>query len=144
MECPFTTINENTETIDKTLENSKKIAIIGLSPDVDKASNMVARYLIEQGYTIFPIYPKGDEILGRKVYRSLSEIEENVDIVNVFRKGDALPAVLDEVLKIGGIPCIWAQLGVVHDETALKAKERGLVFIQNKCIKIEHQRLRSK
>jgi len=133
-------VNESSETIKKVLRESKNIAIIGLSPDENKDSNMVGRYLLEHGYTIFPIYPKGDEILGCKVYRSLSDIESSIDVVNVFRKGDALDGILDEVLQRGGIPCIWAQLGVVNDEAALRAKEKGLVFIQNKCIKIEHKR----
>ena len=140
MECPFTTINESSDTIKKILQESKNIAIIGLSPDESKDSNMVGRYLKEHGYNIFPIYPKGEEILGCKVYRSIFEIEDRIDIVNVFRKGDTLAGILDDVLKKGGIPCIWAQLGVVNDEVALNAKENRISFIQNKCIKLEHKR----
>lgn len=141
MECAFPTTNENNEQIDTILKTSKNIAIIGLSPNSEKPSYMVAKYLIEHGYKIFPIYPKGEEILGQKVYRSLAEIPEPIDIVDVFRKPDAIPAVLEEVLKVKGIKTLWLQLGIVNNEAAERAKNAGLNVVQNRCTKIEHARM---
>lgn len=141
MECAFPTTNENNEQIDTILKTSKNIAIIGLSPNSEKPSYMVAKYLIAHGYKIFPIYPKGEEILGQKVYRSLAEIPEPIDIVDVFRKPDAIPAVLEEVLKVKGIKTLWLQLGIVNNEAAERAKNAGLNVVQNRCTKIEHARM---
>lgn len=81
------------------LKDAKNITIIGLSPDEGKVSNMVARYLIKEGFAIFPIYPKCDEILGRKVYRTLSDINELIDIVVMFRKGEYATPLVKEVIK---------------------------------------------
>jgi hypothetical protein len=123
------------------LKNSKTIAIVGLSPDESKDSNMVGRYLQAHGYKILPVYPKEDEILGEKVYRSLAEIPFEVDIVDVFRKGDALPAITTEALKLKNLKCIWGQIGCENDEAKNISDDAGIFFVHGHCIKIEHGKM---
>jgi len=137
MECEFPTINEPNEEIETILKESKNIAVIGLSPDSQKDSYKVAKYLQDRGYKIFPIYPKDEFILGEKVYRSLDEIKEPIDIVDVFRKPDALGAVVREVIAKGGIKTVWFQLGLANNAAAQEAKDAGLKVVQNRCLKIE-------
>jgi hypothetical protein len=142
MECPMPTINTNdAKIIRKIFEDCKSIAIIGLSPDETKASNMVARYLLSKGYKIIPIYPKEETILGEKVYRSLSEVPDRVDMVDMFRKPEIADTLVEEAIKRGDVKYFWLQLGIVNDAAIKKAIEAGMIGIQNKCTKIEHQRL---
>ena len=142
MECPMPTINTNdAEEIKKILEDVKTIAIIGLSPKESKESNMVGKYLKNAGYKIIPVYPKEEYILGEKVYRSLSEIPDRVDMVDMFRKPAIADSLLEEVLKRDDIKVFWLQLGIVNNEACEKAKKSGLKVVQNRCSKIEHQRL---
>jgi len=141
MECEFPTVNSNNEEIKEIFNNTKTIAIAGLSPDTTKASNKVAQYLKNAGFKIVPIYPKEDEILGEKVYRSLAEIPFKVDMVDIFRKPDAIAAVVDACIKRGDIDTVWTQLGLVNNEAANKAREAGMKVVQNKCTKIEHASL---
>jgi len=112
MECPMPTINTNdAKIIRKIFEDCKSIAIIGLSPDETKASNMVARYLLSKGYKIIPIYPKEETILGEKVYRSLSEVPDRVDMVDMFRKPEIADTLIEEAIKRGDVKYFWLQLG---------------------------------
>lgn len=142
MECPMPTINTNdAKIIRKIFEDCKSIAIIGLSPDETKASNMVAKYLLSKGYKIIPIYPKEETILGEKVYRSLSEVPDRVDMVDMFRKPEIADTLVEEAMKRGDVKYFWLQLGIVNDAAIKKAIEAGMIGIQNKCTKIEHQRL---
>jgi uncharacterized protein len=144
MECPMPTINTNDAVqIKKIFDEVKSIAIIGLSPDESKASNMVARYLQNAGYKIIPIYPKEDFILGEKVYRNLSEVDVRVDMVDMFRKPAFADELLQEVLNRDDVKVFWLQLGIVNNEACEKAKAAGLTVVQNKCTKIEHQGLAS-
>lgn len=141
MECEFPSVNSNNEEIIEIFNNTKTIAIAGLSPDETKASNIVAKYLQRAGFKIVPVYPKEDEILGEKVYRTISEIPFEIDMVDIFRKPDAIASIVDEAIKRGDVKCVWTQLGLVNNEAAQKAKEAGLTVVQNKCTKIEHARL---
>ncbi|WP_152632429.1 CoA-binding protein [Aliarcobacter butzleri] len=141
MECEFPTINSKSEEILEIFKNTKTIAIAGLSPDPTKASNIVAAYLQNAGFKIVPIYPKEDTILGEKVYRSLSEIPFSIDMVDIFRKPDAIALIVDEAIKRGDIKTVWFQLGLANNEAAKKVKEAGLNVVQNKCTKIEHNSL---
>ncbi|HJE03189.1 hypothetical protein AAX26_00779 [Aliarcobacter thereius] len=141
MECEFPTVNSNKEEIKAIFEETKTIAIVGLSPNSEKASFKVAQYLQNNGFKIVPIYPKEDEILGEKVYRTLSEIPFSIDMIDIFRKPDAILKVVEEVLKIKdekNIKSVWFQLGLANNEAAQKAIESGLKVVQNKCTKIEH------
>ncbi|QDF28049.1 CoA-binding protein [Halarcobacter anaerophilus] len=139
MECEFPTVNSNNEEIKKIFDNTKTIAIIGLSPNESKASNMVGKYLKESGFKIVPVYPKEEEILGEKVYRSLEEIPFKVDLVDIFRKPDVIGHVVDAAIKRGDVNTIWTQLGLVNNEAAQKAEKSGMKVVQNKCTKIEHR-----
>jgi hypothetical protein len=141
MACEIPTDKITPKEIYDILTESKTIAVVGLSPDSSKTSHYVAKHMQEAGYKIYPIYPKGDEILGEKVYRSLSEIEDDIDIVNVFRKSEALGEVVDEVIKKGNVKTIWAQLGVINNDAICRAKEAGFKAVQNRCIKIEYNNL---
>ena len=141
MECEFPTVNSNNEEIKDMFNNTKTIAIAGLSPNEEKASNKVARYLQNTGFKVVPIYPKEDTILGEKVYRSLDEIPFKIDMVDIFRKPAAIAAVVDACIKRGDIDIVWTQLGLVNNEAAKKAEEAGMKVVQNKCTKIEHAAL---
>ena len=143
MECEMPQINSNDNEIKKILENTKIIAVVGCSPKEDKASHIVAKYLKNTGYKIIPIYPKEDEILGEKVYRSLEEIPTNIkiDMVDIFRKPDVIGHVVDAAITRGDVQYVWTQLGLVNNEAAQKARDAGLEVVQNKCTKIEHKNL---
>ncbi|EEO26463.1 CoA-binding protein [Helicobacter winghamensis] len=129
----------------KVLENSKKIAILGLSPDAQKPSNKVAKYLQDKGYSIIPIYPKGGKILGIKAYTSLQDAfsqETDIDLLNVFRKSEALLEVAQEVLSLPYLPkCVWVQLGLNNKEAKELLENAGITYFEDACIKIEHQRI---
>jgi uncharacterized protein len=142
MECPMPTINIHDDAIIKNIFlDCKSIAIIGLSPDPTKDSHKVARYLQEHGYKIYPIYPKEETILGEKVYRSLSEISDSVDMVDMFRKPEIANSLLEEVLKRKDVKVFWLQLGIINNEACEKAKANGLLAVQNKCTKMEHAKV---
>ena len=141
MECEFPSVNSNQDVIKEIFENTKTIAIIGCSPNEEKASNMVAKYLKNAGFKIVPVYPKEDEILGEKVYRSLKEIPFKVDMVDIFRKPDVIGLVVDAAIERGDIDCVWTQLGLVNNEAAKKAEDKGMKVVQNKCTKIEHRNI---
>jgi len=143
MECPMPTVNTNDDKILKQIfKECKSIAIIGLSPDESKPSNKVAKYLQNVGYKIIPVYPKEEIILGEKVYRSLEEIEERVDMVDMFRKASFANGLVEIAKKRGDVKYFWIQLGLVNNEAFKKATDNGMIAVQNKCTKIEHERLK--
>lgn len=139
MECEFPTVNASNDEIRSILADVKTIAVVGLSPDSTKDSYRVAEYLKNAGYTIIPVYPKEETILGEKVYRSLAEIPGTVDMVNIFRKSDALNAIADACIERGDIKVFWAQKGIVNNEAAAKAKAAGMRVVQNYCSMVEHR-----
>ena len=127
------------------LQESKTIAVLGLSPDSSKPSFKVAQFLQNKGYKILPIYPKGGTILGVNAYTSLQEAfeaEERIDILNIFRKSEALFGIAQEVLMLKNPPqCVWVQLGL-HCASAKEALENaGIAYVENLCIKLEYERL---
>jgi hypothetical protein len=125
--------------IQRVLHGAKTIAIVGLSPKELRSSNFVGYYLQRHGYQIIPVNPRESEILGEKSYASLSDIDVPVDIVDVFRAPDALPAIAREAARIGA-GCLWAQFGVINAEGAEIAAAGGLTVIMDRCLKIEHAR----
>ena len=142
MECEISNISMPDDAgIKDIFSMCKSIAIIGLSPDPSKDSHKVARYLQEKGFKIYPVYPKEETILGEKVYRSLLDIPEQVDMVDMFRKPAIAESLLEEVLHKGGVKVFWLQLGIVNNDACEKAKEHGLIAIQNRCTKVEYERL---
>lgn len=138
MECEFPVVNTSKNEFKEIFENTRTIAIIGCSPDSTKASNKVAAYLIENGFTVFPIYPKEDFILGQKVYRSLLDIEVAIDLVDIFRKSEVIATVVDECIQRGDVKYVWSQLGLVNNDAMEKAQKHGMKAVQNFCTKIEH------
>jgi hypothetical protein len=122
------------------LKNAKTIAVVGLTDDIGKPSFEVAAYLQSKGYRVVPINPKLNEVLGEKAYPSLTEAAKagRIDIVDVFRRADAVPAIVDELLALG-IPALWLQETVVHEEAARKAREAGVLVVMDKCILKTHQ-----
>ncbi|HHO65214.1 MAG TPA: CoA-binding protein [Epsilonproteobacteria bacterium] len=141
MECEFPTVNSNKEEIKEIFDSVKTIAVLGLSPDPSKASHRVAKYLQEAGYKIVPVYPKEDEILGEKVYRSLKEIPFEVDMVDIFRKPAAFDAIADACIERGDVKVFWGQLGLVNNAAAEKAKNAGMKVVQNLCAMVAHREL---
>ena len=141
MECEFPSVNSNKKEIKEIFDTVKTIAVLGLSPDEEKASHRVAKYLQEVGYKIVPVYPKEETILGEKVYRSLVEIPFSVDMVNIFRKPAALDAVAVACIERGDVKVFWAQQGIVNNAAAQKAKDAGMMAVQNMCSMVEHKNL---
>ena len=141
MECEFPSVNSNKKEIKEIFDSVKTIAIIGLSPDETKDSHKVAKYLKEAGFKIVPVYPKEEEILGEKVYRSLAEIPFTVDMVDVFRKPAVLEAIADASIARGDVKVFWAQKEIVNNAAAQKAKDAGMMTVQNMCTMIEHKAL---
>jgi len=118
----------------------KTIASVGLSSSDEKESYWIVSYLKEQGYHIIPVNPKATEILGEKVYASLSDIPDKVDVVQVFRKPEDVPPVVDEAIKIGA-KVVWMQEGIVNEGAAQKAREAGLQVVMDACMRATHRRL---
>jgi predicted CoA-binding protein len=124
----------------KILQKAKTVAIVGASPNVTRSSYFVATYLSQSSdYELFFVNPMADEILGQKVYKSLADLPVVPDIVDVFRKGSDIPAVIDEVVAIGA-KTIWVQLGIWNEEAAIYGELQGLTVVMDRCIKIEHAR----
>jgi predicted CoA-binding protein len=124
------------------LKSSKNIAVVGLSDDPSRPSFGVSAYMQEHGYRIIPVHPTAETVLGEKVYKSLSEIPEKIDIVDVFRRPDAVPAIVDEAIKLK-VPVLWLQETVVHEEAAEKARQAGIKVVMDHCILKEHRARRN-
>jgi len=140
MECEFPRENATTEEIKAILLAAKTIAVVGISADESKDSFMVAEYMQKHGYKIIPINPKYSEILGEKCYPDLKSVQESIDIVNIFRKPDAIAQIADEAIEINA-KTIWMQLGLANNAAAEKARQKGLTVVMNKCLKIEHRNI---
>ncbi len=141
MECEFPSVNSNKQEIKEIFDSVETIAVLGLSPDESKASHRVAKYLKEVGYKIVPVYPKEETILGEKVYRSLAEIPFAVDMVDIFRKPKALDVIADACIARGDVKVFWSQQGIVNNAAAGKAKDAGMMAVQNMCSMVEHKAL---
>lgn len=124
----------------KILEQSKTIAIVGLSPDKEKASNVVASYLIAHGYRIIPINPGYDEILGQKSYKSLSDVSEKIDVVDIFMRSEKVLPIVEEAVKLKP-RAIWLQLDIINEEAKKLVEDKGITFFMNVCMKQEHEKL---
>jgi predicted CoA-binding protein len=126
--------------IKELLRTSRVIAMVGLSADEDKPSNVVARYLMDKGYKVIPVNPGQETILGQKSYKSLADIDEKVDIVDIFMKAEkVLPFVRDAITLRPS--AIWLQLGIVNEEAKSVADADKIMFVMDKCVKQEHTRL---
>jgi uncharacterized protein len=121
------------------LRQAKTIAVVGLSNDEFRPSHGVALYMKQHGYRIVPVNPKETEILGETCYADLGAIPERVDIVDIFRRSEFVPAIVDDAIRIGA-KAIWMQEGVMHAEAAAQARAAGLVVVEDRCILKEHRR----
>ena len=122
------------------LRTAKSVAIVGASPNSTRSSYFVATYLLQSSdYTVYFVNPMVDEILGQKSYKSLADLPEVPDIVDVFRKGSDIPAVIDEAIAIGA-KTVWVQLGIWNQDAAIYGESKGLTIVMDRCIKIEHAR----
>lgn len=139
-DCEIPKFNASSAEIAEILRNAKTIAVVGLSPKPDRPSHGVTAYMQSQGYKIIPVNPGHAEILGEKSYKSLLEVPEPVDIVNIFREPSAVPEIVDQAIAKKA-KVIWMQEGIVHNAAADKARAAGLKVVMNKCIYKEHARL---
>jgi predicted CoA-binding protein len=130
------------EPIAHLLRSARTIAVVGCSPKTHRDSHRVAAYLQRSGYRIVPVNPGFDEILGEPCYRDLGSIpdEVEVDIVDVFRRSEYVPPIVDATIA-RGVGAVWLQLGVTHPEAEARARGAGLVVVSNRCLKVEHRRL---
>ncbi|ADC51275.1 hypothetical protein BpOF4_16130 [Alkalihalophilus pseudofirmus OF4] len=133
--------NPTDEKIKEVLHTSKRIAVVGLSGNPDRTSYMVSEAMQNAGYTIIPVNPTVNEVLGEKAVASLKEIDGEVDIVNVFRRSEFLPEVARDTVEIGA-KTFWAQLGVANQEAYDYLKDNGVETIMDRCIKVEHAKFK--
>lgn len=135
-----TNLNRDEQAKRDVLVNSTVVAVVGMSNDHYYSSYDVGEYLMRVGYTVYPVNPNIDEVDGQKSYRSLADVPEQIDIVDVFRKPMYLSGIVDEAIAVGA-KTVWGQLDVHDDEAVAKALEAGLNIATNMCIRTEHERL---
>ncbi|WP_136716032.1 CoA-binding protein [Halorientalis salina] len=118
------------------------IAVVGCSASPGKEAHEIPKYMQAHGYEIVPVNPYADEVLGREAYDSLTDVEESVDIVNVFRPSEEVAGIVDEAVERDDVQVIWTQLGITDDQAAERAEDDGRRVVQDRCLKVEHQRLK--
>ncbi|NOY57009.1 MAG: CoA-binding protein [Actinobacteria bacterium] len=121
------------------IRNAKSVALVGVSANPIRSSNFVAAYLVRTRFDVYPVNPAYDEVLGLKCYPSLRDLPQIPDVVDIFRRPEAIPDIVDEAIEIGA-KVVWFQLGLRHDEAARRALDAGLQVVQDRCLKIEHAR----
>lgn len=121
----------------------ERIAVVGASSTPGKAAHDVPRYLSEQGYEIVPVNPFAETVLGRPAYDSLTEVDEPVELVDVFRPSEEVSGIVDEALARPDQPAVWLQRDITDDAAFARARAAGVTMVQDLCLKVEHQRLRS-
>ncbi len=122
------------------INNSHVIAVVGLSPNPDRPSNEVGRHLQEKGFRVIPVNPAAKEILGEVSYADLAAIPEKVDVVDIFRRSEDVPPIVEQAIKIGA-KTVWMQEGVINEAAALRARQAGLNVVMDRCIWKEYRRL---
>jgi len=133
-------VHDDINTLRRILNENRVLAIVGLSANWHRPSHFAAKYMLEHGYTVIPVNPGHDSILGQKSYRSLREIPFKVDIVDCFRKTEEIMPIAEDAIAIGA-KALWQQLGVKNIEAAKRAEAAGLDAVMDRCVKIEHARL---
>jgi len=126
-----------TDLIGELLKNARTIAVVGLSDSPIRTSYGVSKYMQSQGYRIIPVNPQIDASLGEQAYASLGDVPETIDLVNVFRRPEHVPQVVDEAIRLK-LPAIWLQEGVIHEAAAKKARQAGIFVVMDRCIYKEH------
>lgn len=122
------------------LRRSRTIAVVGLSSKKFRPSYGVAEYMQAQGYRIIPVNPNESEVLGEKTYRSIEDVPEHIDIVDIFRRPEFVGSIVESAIRVGA-NAVWMQEGVVHEKGAQKARDAGLAVVMDRCILKEHMRL---
>lgn len=120
------------------LKQTKTIAVVGLSSNPDKPSHGVALYLQKSGFRVIPVNPNEPEVLGEKSYPTLRDIPEPIDLVDIFRRPEAVPEIVDDAIAIGA-KAVWMQLGITSELAATKARNAGLQVVQDHCLAVEHR-----
>ena len=138
--CELPSAQKADKSLCEILKTAKTIVVVGLSPKPHRASNQVAKYMQENGYKIIPVYPREEEILGEKVYRSLDEIDFEVDIIDIFRKGEDTPPIVEKAVKLPGVKCIFLQEGVINETSKKISEDAGIFYVEDKCLMVEHIR----
>jgi predicted CoA-binding protein len=131
---------DDIQTLRRILRESRVIAVVGLSADWFRPSYFAAKYMLEHGYRVIPVNPKYSEILGQRCYKSLQEVQDKIDLVDVFRKTEDVMPVAEAAIAVGA-KVLWQQLGVRNEAAAAKARAAGLDTVMDRCVKIEHGRL---
>ena len=118
----------------------KTIAVVGMSPKQERPSHYVAMYMKEKGYTIYPVNPGHDKIAGINCYPALKDIPDSIDVVDIFRRSEFVPLIVDSAISIGA-KAVWMQYTVIHEEAVKKAEEAGLLMVMNDCMLRQHRKL---
>ena len=119
----------------------QRIAVVGCSATPGKDAHQIPKYLLEHGYDVIPVNPNADEIFGRPAYDSLGEVEETVDVVDVFRPSDEVAGIVEAAIARDDVKVVWTQLGIRDDDAAAEAERAGKRVVQDRCMKVEHERL---
>ncbi len=122
------------------LESYRVVAIVGLSPNEERDSFRVAKYLKEHGYKIIPVNPMAPEVLGQKCYPDLASVPENVEIVDIFRRASDVPPIVEQAIKIGA-RAVWMQEGIINEDAALMARQAGMAVVMDRCIRKVHEEM---
>jgi predicted CoA-binding protein len=127
-------------TLRRILQDTRVIAMVGLSANWYRPSYFAAKYMLDHGYQVIPVNPSYGEVLGQKCYATLRDIPHKIDMVDCFRKSEEMPQIADEAITIGA-RVLWMQIGVINDSAAEKARKAGLEVVMDRCVKIEYARL---
>ena len=131
---------QHTSEITRLLREVTSIAIVGLSPKENRPSNMVARYLLDVGYTVYPVNPGQTEILGETCYADLLSVPHQIEIVDIFRRSEDVFPIVQQLIDLNPRPrAVWMQQGIVNDAAADLARKNGIFVIMDRCIKVDHQ-----
>jgi predicted CoA-binding protein len=117
------------------------VAVVGCSTTPGKAAHDIPKYLLDRGYDVIPVNPFAEEIFGLTAYDSISDVPDDVEVVDVFRPSEEVAGIVDEVLDRDDVEALWLQLGIRDDDAAARARGAGVDVVQDRCIKVEHQRL---
>ena len=127
--------------IQQILKETRVIAVVGLSPEVARDSYRVAKYLKEQGFRVIPVNPTASEVLGEKSYPDLKAVPVKVDLVDIFRRPEFVPEIVQQAIAIGA-KAVWMQEGIVHEQAAETARKAGLDVVMDRCAMVEHRALK--
>jgi len=133
-------MKDDAELAQQLMRDARTIAVVGISSDPAKASHDVARYLIDVGYDVYLVNPAETEVFGRPVYDRLQDVPVEIDIVDVFRRPEFIPEVVEDAIQTGA-RAVWTQLELIHEAAAAQARAAGLAVVMDRCTKIEHRRL---